>query len=177
MSKRGRKAGCVRGSRDRRGRTLLCVGTLSLWGGAFLAYAQPSLSVSPTAQAVLAGGGALTAQVTAGAAWTALTNASWITLNTTSGTGNGPLQYQVAANPSGNPQRVGAITITSQGLQATVGSEGVSLTEAVGENGQPVGALRYVGEFWRLAHTLPSEYPENARGIVVEMSYHVMPGD
>src|SRR5208282_4446464 len=42
----------------------------------------------------------------------------------------------VAMNPSGNPQRIGTITVTSQGFQATV-----TVTEAAFVSGAPTAAL------------------------------------
>lgn len=79
----------------------------------------PSLSVSPTTQSVLGGGGTFAAQVTVNAAWTATSDSSWLQLNTTSGSGNGSLEYQVSANQSESPQ-TGTITVSSQGAVATI---------------------------------------------------------
>jgi hypothetical protein len=75
-----------------------------------------SFSVSPTSSSVAAAASTGTATVTApgGCAWTAVSNASWITVTSgASGSGNGSVGYSVAANTTVNP-RSGSITIGGQ---------------------------------------------------------------
>lgn len=55
--------------------------------------------------------------VTANAAWTAKTSASWITLRTKSGSGNGKVVYDVSANTEAD--RVGRIVVTCAGVSKT----------------------------------------------------------
>lgn len=81
--------------------------------------------VAPASQNMVAGGGSGNVTVTAGSdcAWTATTNASWITLSApANGTGNGVVRFTVA--PNGNNERSGAISIAGQ--TATVVQSGTS---------------------------------------------------
>lgn len=54
-------------------------------------------------------------EVKANVAWTAQSSESWLTLKAASGTGNGTIEYDVAANP-GTAERTGSITVTGGGL-------------------------------------------------------------
>jgi hypothetical protein len=55
----------------------------------------------------------------AGCSWTAVSNASWITiLSGASGSGNGTVNYSVAAN-SGTTSRSGSMTIAGQNFRVT----------------------------------------------------------
>ena len=53
--------------------------------------------------------------VTANVGWTAKSSASWLTVTAGSGTGNGSVAYNVAAN-TGTEERTGAISVTGGGL-------------------------------------------------------------
>ncbi len=78
-------------------------------------------SISPTTQNQTApgGNGSITVTATAGCAWTAASNVSWITITAgSSGTGNGRVDYTVAAN-AGTPARTGAITVGGQTFTLT----------------------------------------------------------
>ncbi len=56
--------------------------------------------------------------VTANVAWTAESDAAWLTVNTASGSGNGTIRYDVAANTE--PEvRTGTITVTGWGITRT----------------------------------------------------------
>jgi len=70
-------------------------------------------SLSPTSQIFIASAssGSFTVSTSAGCPWTAVSNASWITTNS-SGTGNGTVNYSVAAN-LGDP-RTGTINVAGQ---------------------------------------------------------------
>ena len=89
-------------------------------GGQFFAVTQDAPctpTVSPTQQQFTSAGGSNSASVTIGAGcnWTATTNDSWITINSgASGTGNGTVNYSVAANPGG--QRSGLIFVAGKTL-------------------------------------------------------------
>jgi all-beta uncharacterized protein/BACON domain-containing protein len=82
-----------------------------------------AVSINPMSRTHGALGGSGTVTVTAGAGctWTAVSNASWITIVTgASGTGNGTVTYAVAVKPptpTGN--RVGTITIGGQTFTVT----------------------------------------------------------
>lgn len=72
-------------------------------------------SISPTSQTVDYTGGNGTVAITAGSgcAWTATSNASWITITQgASGTGNGSVSFTVASNSGG--ARSGTLTIAGQ---------------------------------------------------------------
>ncbi|MGH9846769.1 MAG: BACON domain-containing protein, partial [Blastocatellia bacterium] len=99
-------------------------------------------SISPTSQSFNASGGAGSVNVatTTGCAWTAaVNNAPWITITSgSSGTGNGTVNYSVAANTT-TSSRTGTITITGQTFTVnqaggTSGSD-VALTSGVPQTG------------------------------------------
>lgn len=75
-------------------------------------------SISPGSQNVPATGGAGTVNVSAGSgcAWTAASNASWITSSGT-GSGNGSVAFAVAPNTGGS--RTGTVTIATQTFTVT----------------------------------------------------------
>ena len=78
--------------------------------------------MTPTTQNVVAAGGGQTASVTTatGCAWTAVSNnTSWITVTGgSSGTGNGTVNYNVAANTA-TSSRPGTLTVAGQTLDVT----------------------------------------------------------
>ena len=69
--------------------------------------------------------------VTASMAWTAKSSASWLTVKTASGTGNGTISYNVAAN-TGTASRTGTITVAGGGyvrtFKVTQSGKTISLT-------------------------------------------------
>ena len=71
-------------------------------------------TLSAASASIAAGGGTGGFNVVSesGCSWTAVSNASWITVNTASGTGNGPVTFSVAANTG--PARTGTITVGGQ---------------------------------------------------------------
>ncbi len=82
-------------------------------------------SISPTSQsfAATSGSGSVNVSTQANCAWTATSNASWITITSgTPGNGSGTLNYSVAANTG--PARTGTITIA--GLTFTVTQSGAT---------------------------------------------------
>jgi hypothetical protein len=73
-------------------------------------------SISPTSQSFAASGGTGSVSVTtqSGCSWTAVSNASWITITSgSSSTGSGTVNYSVAANTS-TSSRSGTMTIAGQ---------------------------------------------------------------
>jgi hypothetical protein len=100
------------------------VGTLTIGGQAFTVTQAPagcSFSISPNSQspAAAATTGSTTVTTGAGCQWTATSNASWITFGgASSGTGSGPLSFNIAANPNGT-QRIGTLTIAGQTYTVT----------------------------------------------------------
>lgn len=92
-------------------------GTITAGGQTFTVNqsAGCTYSISPGSQNVASGGGAVSVSVTApgGCAWTAVSNAPWITISSGStGSGNGTVQLSVAANSDG--ERRGTVTIAGQ---------------------------------------------------------------
>lgn len=82
-----------------------------------------SYSISPTSQTIAATGGNANTSVTAasGCAWTAASNAAWLTITSgTSGTGNGIVNYSAAANSGA--ARTGTLTIAGQTLTVSQSS-------------------------------------------------------
>ncbi len=94
-------------------------GNLSFRAVARLANAC-NYSISPPSQSFAANGGSGTINVTttAGCAWTASTNDSFITVNTPAGSGTGTVNFSVAAN-SNTTTRNGTIFVAGQSFTLT----------------------------------------------------------
>jgi subtilisin family serine protease len=85
--------------------------TLTLSSGTPCTYA-----ISPTSQSIGSGGGTGSVSVTSGSScnWQATSQASWVTITAgSSGTGNGTVNYTVAAN-NGTSSRIGTLLIGDQ---------------------------------------------------------------
>ena len=100
-------------------------GTMTIAGNTFTVIQAGSTTctyaISPATSTPGAGGGSGSVNVTSasGCAWTAASNASWITINSgSSGSGNGTVTYTVAAN-SATSSRSGTMTIGGQTHTAT----------------------------------------------------------
>lgn len=104
-------------------------------------------SLSPTSpQAVNASGGNTSVSVTVGAgcAWTATSNAGWITVTGgSSGTGNGTVSISVASNSGSS--REGTLTIAGQTY--TISQSGVPCTYTLNPTTVNVGAASGTGSF------------------------------
>ena len=92
-------------------------GTITAGGRTFTVQqdAGCSFSISPANQNAASSGGNVAVGVTApdGCAWTAASNATWISLSSgSSGSGNGTVQLVVAANP--DAERTGTVTIAGE---------------------------------------------------------------
>ncbi|MCM3879033.1 MAG: hypothetical protein ND807_02895 [Vicinamibacterales bacterium] len=99
-----------------------------------------TFSISPTAQSIAAAGSSSTTAVTTsgGCTWTATSNASWITIASgSSGTGNGSVDYSVAANTVTIP-RSGTVTVAGQTL--TVNQQAAACAYNVSPNSQTLAA-------------------------------------
>ena len=94
------------------------VGTISVAGQTHTVNQAASCptSINPTSQSATAGGGNATpiaVTAPAGCAWTATTTDTWLTIaNPGSGTGNGTVNFSVAANTG--PARTGTLTVAGQ---------------------------------------------------------------
>ncbi len=104
-------------------------GTMTIAGNTFTVSQlgqSCTYSISPTSQSFEASGGSGSVSVTAtnGCSWTAVSNASWITVTSgSSGTGNGTVNYSVASNSS-TSSRTGTMTIA--GSTFTVSQSGAT---------------------------------------------------
>ncbi len=92
-------------------------GTLTIAGQTFtVSQAAPCIySIQPTSQSITAAGGTGSSAVTsnAGCAWTAASNAPWITVTSgAAGSGNGTVGFSIGANTAG--ARTGTLTIAGQ---------------------------------------------------------------
>jgi hypothetical protein len=104
--------------------------------------------ISPTSRSVPQTGdtGNVAVSLATGCVWSALSNASWITLTgATSGNGSGNVAYSVATNTTTSP-RVGTATIAGQTFAVTQAAG--TCTFSISPTSQPVpanGALVYAG--------------------------------
>ena len=119
-------------------------GTLTIAGLTYTvnqAALSCSYTVSPTSQAVVAGGGTGSTTVTApaGCAWTGVSNnTSWLTVTSgASGSGPGTVAFSASANPNTSP-RTGTITIAGQTF--TVNQAAAACTYALLPTSQSVVA-------------------------------------
>ncbi len=129
--------------------TLPATGSYSIWA---TSYSQNStgaysislvnetactFSISPTSRSFSSPGGnsSFSVSTASGCAWSAMSNASWIT-TTSSGSGNGTVSYTVAAN-SGTSQRTG--TITAGGKTHTITQSGAPANVQVTVQTNPSG--------------------------------------
>ena len=103
-------------------------------------------TISPTSQSFSASGGPGSVSVTApnGCSWTAVSNDSWITFPSgNNGSGNGTVNYSVAANPS-TASRNGTLTIAGKTFTVTQGGQVSSSLTVLTPNG---------GETWTIGTT------------------------
>jgi len=139
------------------------VGTATIAGQTFTVTEAGScaMSVTPSSQAVGAGGGSgsETVVTAAGCAWTASTGDTWLTITTgASGNGNGTVNFTATANSG--PSRTGTLTIAGQGIsvmQAAGCAASINPTsEAVGAGGgagSPVTVTVAAGCGWTATTT------------------------
>src|SRR4030095_8428540 len=116
-------------------------GTLTIAGQTFTvtqAGVACSYAISPTSNpSVVAGGATGTVTVTAatGCTWSSTSNDAWITFSgATTGSGNGSVNYAVAANSS-STSRTGTLTIAGQTF--TVTQAGVACSYAISPTSNP----------------------------------------
>ncbi|HEX4951461.1 MAG TPA: choice-of-anchor D domain-containing protein, partial [Blastocatellia bacterium] len=98
-------------------------------------------SIAPTSQNFAASGGSASVNVTtqSGCAWTATSNAAFITINSgTPGSGNGTLNFSVAANTG--TARSGTITIAGQTFTVTQDAAATTCTYSIAPTNQSFGA-------------------------------------
>jgi hypothetical protein len=144
-------------------------GTLTVAGQTVTITQQPvgcSYSLDATAQAISAAGGAgtpIAITATPGCAWTAASSATWISgVTPASGTGNGAVNFMVAANPNGTP-RTGTLTVAGQTVTITQQPAGCSYSldhtsqtiSAAGGAGTPVVITATPGCPWTATSNAP----------------------
>ncbi len=125
-------------------------GTLTIAGQTFTvtqAAGSPTCTyaISPTSNSLSAAAGTGSVSVTAGTgcAWTAASNASWITVTSgSSGSGNGSVGYSVTANTT-TTSRTSTLTIGGQTL--IVNQSGATCTYAISPTSQSLGASSGTG--------------------------------
>jgi hypothetical protein len=104
------------------------------------ATATCGYNIAPSAQSIGAAGGAggpVTVSTSAACSWTAVSNASWITITAgQSGNGSGTVSFTVAANSGGS--RTGMLSIAGQTFTVTQGSV-ASCSYSVSPTSQNVG--------------------------------------
>jgi uncharacterized protein (TIGR03437 family) len=124
-------------------------GTLTVAGLTFTVTQaeQCAYSIAPTSQAVSASAstGSVNVTTTSACAWTAASNAAWLTITSgATGNGNGPVDFAVAANPSVN-MRTGTLTLAGQLFTVTqdgaVTNRTVRAAPALGAAGAQVRVL------------------------------------
>jgi hypothetical protein len=144
-------------------------GTLTVAGQTVTITQQPvgcSYSLDHAAQTISAAGGAGTPIVITappGCAWTAASSATWITgVSPASGTGNGAVNFLVAANPDGTP-RTGTLTVAGQTVTVTQQPAACSYSldhssqtiSAAGGPGTPIVITATPGCAWTAASNAP----------------------
>ena len=94
--------------------------------------AAPTFSVTPTSATFTSSGGNKTLTVTSNQAWTASSDAAWLTLSETSGTGNATLSVTAETN-NATSSRSGTVTFKAGGTSYTVSisQEGAASTFSV----------------------------------------------
>ncbi len=105
-----------------------------------------SYSISPTSASFAAAGGtgSVSVTATAGCAWTAVSNATFITITSgSSGTGNGTVGFSVAAN-AGSTSRTGTMTIAGQTFTVTQAGTGGGGTQLIVNPGFETGTTPWV---------------------------------
>ncbi|HUE89852.1 MAG TPA: BACON domain-containing carbohydrate-binding protein [Vicinamibacterales bacterium] len=137
-------------------------GTLSIAGQTFTVtqagIVSCSYSVTPTSQTIGPSGGvapAIAVATAAACAWTANSNAPWITLlSGTSGTGNGAVTYEVAAN-TGNA-RTATLTIAGHAVTVSQSAAGSASARYNSVASQAVMALPLKNGRHRCEHSRAS---------------------
>jgi uncharacterized protein (TIGR02145 family) len=84
-----------------------------------VAQEAPFLEVAPATVDAEAGDGSYPISITSNAAWTATSNATWITLNPASGSGDGTINLEVEGNPA-MEARSATVTVAAGTLTETV---------------------------------------------------------
>jgi hypothetical protein len=96
-----------------------------------LAAVSCSYTISPTSKSFTSTGGSDRVSVTSGCAWTATSNAAWISITAgASGVGNGAVSYTVAPNTA-TTSRTGTLTVAGQTFTVTQSAAAAPALSAV----------------------------------------------
>jgi hypothetical protein len=139
----GNGSGTVGYSVSANGSTSARSATITIAGRTFTvsqAGVSCTYSINPTSASYGSGGGSGSVSVTAqsGCAWTASSNAGWITVTSgSSGNGSGTVGYSVSANGSTSAR---SATITIAGRTFTVSQAGVSCTYSINPTSASYGS-------------------------------------
>ncbi len=127
-----------------------------------------TFSINPTSASVAAGGatGSVSVSATAGCTWSAVSNASFITITAgASGTGNGTVSYSVASNTA-STSRTGTLTIAGQTFTVTqAGATGGGGTELLINPGYETGTTPWVITGQTVRST--GAYPHSGTGYMI----------
>ena len=145
------------------------VGTLTIAGQTVTvtqaAAATCSYAINPVSQSMAASGGPGTPVAVAtgeGCAWTATSNANWLTVDSGGGSGNGTVNFTAAPNPAA--ERVGTLTIAGRTFTVTQSAPvpcvyHISRTsESIDAQGGPLPAIAVStagGCVWNTASNVP----------------------
>jgi hypothetical protein len=115
------------------------LGTVVDFGDYTLRYTVSacSYSIAPSSQSLgyAAGSGSVTVATQGGCAWTATSNAAWLSVTSgSSGTGNGTVNYSVTAN-TGLKSRTGTVTIAGNTFTVTQAGVPPAITAKTPDNG------------------------------------------
>jgi Zn-dependent metalloprotease len=118
-----------------------------------------TFSINPTSASYAAAGGtgSVSVTATAGCSWTAVSNATFITITAgSSGTGNGTVSYSVASNTA-TTSRTGALTIAGQTFTVTQAGTTGGGTELIINGGFETGTTPWIvsGQVTRSTGTFP----------------------
>ncbi|MBO0722686.1 MAG: fibronectin type III domain-containing protein, partial [Blastocatellia bacterium] len=127
-------------------------GTITISGQAFTINQGPnpsscSYALNKTSESVSeqSGNGSFTLTTGVGCPWTASSNAGWLSVSPTSGSGPASFSYSVQANSGG--QRTGAITVGGQTLTITQAPNQASCTYSLNPSSQSFGTGGGSGSF------------------------------
>jgi len=113
--------------------------------------ASPKLEVSSTEWCAAASADNTTVEVTSNTSWTASSNADWLTVSNASGTGDGTIKLNAAANTS-TSSRIGKITVSATGGD----SKTITVTQAGSDGNSSFDNASTITEGQSVSVSLPS---------------------
>lgn len=92
-------------------------------------------------------GGTWNVGLSSNVAWTASSDATWLTVSPTSGTGNATLSLRYGANPSTSANRVAVVTVSGGGLTRTITLTQSPATAYINLGASTLSASTYAGRW------------------------------